>query len=187
METTVDTLGNSGKTTPLKRINAGILQACKRIKLRSVGAILLGSAAGLSLTASVLPTVLEALGIGDLFFIRWSLADYAVYAMMAWGVGGWAARRVAGALGGALILGLVGLVSSTLVMYAALGTSSSMLFGGSAAGTAYGAIGGLLIARTLGGERHHDTQSSGTASRESQSRKQTVEKIEPVRLFRFFR
>jgi hypothetical protein len=98
--------------------------------------------AGLSLTITVLPTVIETLGVNDSFSARIDLPGFAVYSVMLWGVGGWTARKTASTLGGGIILGLVGLIS------AAVFTQTALL--GGAAGMIYGIFGGMLIAAALG-------------------------------------
>jgi len=147
MNAPADTM--DGRGSMIKRINNGILNTLKRIKLRSVGAVLLGGCAGLSLTASIIPTVMASLGLGDNFSTRWELAGYAVYAMMVWAVGGWAAQRTGSGKAGAVILGFVGLASGTLLTTTALGTDLPMLVAGGGAGMVYGIIGGMLIGSSL--------------------------------------
>lgn len=147
MHTPTDTMESRGSM--IKRLNNGILNALKRIKFRAVGAVLLGGCAGLSLTTSVIPTAMEALGHGDSFATRWELAGYAVYSMMVWAVGGWAAQRTGSGKAGAIILGFVGLASGTLLTATALGTELPLLLAGGGAGMFYGIIGGMLIGSSL--------------------------------------
>jgi hypothetical protein len=140
----------------IKRMNSAILNSLKRINLRSVGAVLLGGCAGLSLTSSIIPTVMATAGIGDSFSARWALGEYAVYSMMAWAVGGWAARRTGSGAGGAIVLGFVGGASGLLLTWFALGSAMNLLLAGGGAGLVYGAFGGLLIGSTLRGEKKTD-------------------------------
>jgi hypothetical protein len=142
----------------IKRLNNFILTSIKSIRLRSVGAVLLGGCAGLSLNSTILPLVMANLGVLDEFSVRWAVGGYAVYQIMVWAVGGWAARKTANPLLGSVILGFVGLVSGALVTGVAVDAGIKALLAGGAAGLVYGAIGGMLIAYTLGGEKPADTQ-----------------------------
>lgn len=133
----------------IKRINDSILNSMKRINFRSVGAVLLGGCAGLSLTASVIPTVMATLGLLDSFSARWALGGYAIYSVMAWAVGGWAARRTGSPAAGAVILGFVGMASGLLLTGKAIGTEMNLLLAGGLSGFVYGGIGGTLIGKAL--------------------------------------
>lgn len=180
MHTSIESVENGAKMSTIKKINDGILQLFKRVKMRSLGAILLGGCAGLSLTASVLPTVFSSLGHSDSFSIRWVLAGYATYAMMAWGVGGWAARRIGNPAAAAIIMGVLGLVSGLLLTYAEIDRSLTMLLAGGGAAMLYGGIGGLLIATTLAGEKQADDDGKPAP-------RPPAQKKDSVRLFRFFK
>lgn len=138
-----------GRGNMFKRFNQFIVAKIWGIRLRPTGAAFLGACAGLSLTASVLPTVISFLEVTDSFSARFDLAGFAVYAVMLWAVGGWAAQRTSNALGGAIVLGLVGLVSSVVFIGLAYGAVQEMLLFGGAGGLAYGALGGMLIATAL--------------------------------------
>ncbi|MBO3713918.1 MAG: hypothetical protein J5X23_02750 [Candidatus Accumulibacter sp.] len=134
----------------IKRLNQYILSKIMGIRLRPTGAVFLGGFAGLSLTASVLPTVISILGVTDSFSARIDLAGLAVYAFISWAVGGWAAQRTASAHLGAVILGLVGLVSAAFFSVMTYGAESELLLLlCAAAGLAYGSFGGMLIAVAL--------------------------------------
>lgn len=133
----------------IKRLNEGILTALKRIRLRPVAATLLGGCAGLSLTSSVLPTAMTTVGLLDSFTSRWELGGYAVYSVMVWAVGGWAVQKTGSPKAGALILGLVGVSSGTLLTAFALGTDARFLATGGLAGLLYGVIGGMILASAL--------------------------------------
>lgn len=133
-----------------KRLNKFILSKIFGIRLRGVGAVFLGGCAGLSLTTTVLPTVIETMGVKDSFSARIDLAGFAVYSVMLWGVGGWAARKTASTLGGGIIVGLVGLISAAVFTHMAYGAGVELLLLGGAAGMLYGTFGGMLIAAALG-------------------------------------
>lgn len=147
MNATADQIPDRGNM--IKRLNKFILSKIMGIRLRPVGAVFLGGFAGLSLTATILPTVISTLGLTDSFSARLDLAGYAVYSFMLWAVGGWAAQRTASTQAGGVILGLVGLVSGALFTGMAFGAGVKLLLIGGAAGLAYGTIGGMLIANAL--------------------------------------
>lgn len=147
MPVSADTMEN--RENMIKRLNAGILNFLKRIKLRRVGATLLGSFAGLSLTSNIIPSVLSFAGITDNFSARWALGGYAVYSMMIWGVGGWAVQKTGSMKLGAIILGSVGLVSGLLFTSIGIGTDINALLYGGGAAMLYGAIGGMMIGEAL--------------------------------------
>ena len=148
MRVTADPL--QGRDNMIKRLNKYVLKAIFGIRFRSVAAVFLGASAGLSLTSTVLPTVIELAGASDSFSARLELSGLAVYAIMLWGVGGWAARKAGGVLGGAIVLGLVGLISAAVFSAMALGTGAQLLLLCAAAGMAYGTFGGMLIAAAPG-------------------------------------
>jgi hypothetical protein len=147
-----------GRGHMIKRLNNFILTSLKKVRLRSVGAVLLGGCAGLSLNSTILPLVMSNLGVLDEFSVRWAVGGYAVYIIMVWAVGGWAARKTANPMLGGTILGFVGLVSGALVTGVAVDSGIKALLAGGAAGLVYGSIGGMLIAYTLGGEKQTDTK-----------------------------
>lgn len=133
----------------VRRFNAGIVHFIMSIKLRAVGATLLSSFAGLSLTTTIIPTAMESMGLMDSFSARWALGGFAVYAMMAWAVGGWAVQRSGDKRLGAVILGFVGLVTGLLFTGVGIGTQMNLLLTGGGAALLYGAVGGLIIGDAL--------------------------------------
>ena len=134
----------------IRRLNKYIVSKIMGIRLRPTGAVVLGGFAGLSLTTSVLPTIISTLGVTDSFSARIDLAGFAVYSIMLWAVGGWAAQRTASAQAGAVVLGLVGLASGATFAGLAYGAEKELLLLCAAAGLAYGTFGGMLIAIALG-------------------------------------
>ena len=134
----------------IRRLNKYIVSKIMGIRLRPTGAVVLGGFAGLSLTTSVLPTIISTLGVTDSFSARIDLAGFAVYSIMLWAVGGWAAQRTASAQAGAVVLGLVGLASGATFAGLAYGAEKELLLLCAAAGLAYGTVGGMLIAIALG-------------------------------------
>jgi hypothetical protein len=165
----------------IKRLNAGILNFVKRIRLRSAGATILGGFAGLSLTANIIPTALSLTGATDSFMARWGLGGYAVYSIMIWAVGGWAAQRVGNKLFGALILGSVGLISGLAFIAAGIGTDAQVLVAGGGASLLYGAIGGMIIADAL----RNPPEDNAVATKKNRSH--THNKNESLQLFKFFK
>ena len=139
----------SGRENMIKRFNKFMLAKIMGIRLRSVGAVFLGGCAGLSLTATILPTVISTVGLTDSFSARLDLAGFAVYSFLLWAVGGWSAQRTGSTQAGGVIVGVVGMVSGLLFTGLSFGTDIMTLLTGGAAGLAYGTVGGMLIANAL--------------------------------------
>jgi hypothetical protein len=137
------------QTPMIKQINTFILSRILGIRLRSVAAVFLGGCAGLSLTTTVLPTGIETMGVNDSFSARLDLAGFAIYSIMLWGVGGWAAWKTASTWGGGITLGLVGLVSAAIFTGMTYGAGVNFLLLGGVTGMLYGMFGGMLIASAL--------------------------------------
>jgi hypothetical protein len=114
----------------------------------TIGTVL-GGFAGLSLTATILPTILASISMGDSMFIRWQLADYAAHSVLVWAIGGWGVAKVGDQKAGALILGLVGLSVGALLCLGVFGSAPKILAAMTLGGAAYGAVGGLLLGRIL--------------------------------------
>ena len=133
----------------IKRLNRYVLSKIMGIRLRPVGAVFLGGFAGLSLTTTILPEVIAALGVTDSFSARIDLAGFAVYSFLAWAFGGWAAQRSASTQAGGVVLGLVGLVTGAFFAFLAYGAVTELLLVCAAAGLAYGTVGGMLISAAL--------------------------------------
>lgn len=151
MPVSADTMENRG-TMILKTIrsfNAGIVKFIMSIRFRAIGAVLLCSFAGLSLTSNIIPSAMELFGTMDSFSARWGLGGFAVYSMMAWAVGGWAVQKTGDRKLGAIILGLVGLLTGLLFTGAGIGTDMNVLLTGGIAAMLYGAIGGMIIGDAL--------------------------------------
>lgn len=133
----------------IRRLNAGIVRSIMSIRFRAIGAAVLSSFAGLSLTTTIIPAAMETLGVMDSFSARWDLGGFAVYSMMAWAVGGWAVHRSGNKWLGAMILGFVGLVTGLLFTGVGIGTGINVLMTGGGAALLYGAVGGLIIGDAL--------------------------------------
>ncbi len=117
--------------------------------LRYTLGIFLGGAAGLSLTATILPLALSLAGMKEDFLIRWDLGGYAAHCVLAFAFGAWLIARVGRIGAGPLLLGGVGLICGGLLgMVVYPGETSWMMFMAVAAG-AYGSIGGLLLGHVL--------------------------------------
>jgi len=119
------------------------------IRFRAIGATLLGSMAGLSLTTTIIPTALTSLVGMETYTVRWGLGGFAVYSMMAWAVGGWAVQRTGNKWFGAIVLGLVGLVTGLVFTGVGIGTELNLLLAGGGAGLLYGAVGGMIVGDAL--------------------------------------
>ena len=132
-----------------RRFNAGIVRTIMSIKFRAVGAVILCSFAGLSLTTTIIPTAMTSIVGMDTFSARWALGGYAVYSMMAWAVGGWAVQRTGNKWLGALILGFVALFTGILFTAVGIGTELNFLLTGGGAALLYGAVGGMIVGDAL--------------------------------------
>ena len=133
----------------IRRFNAAILKFIMKTRLRTIGATLLGSLAGLSLTSNIIPSAMEFSGIMDSFSARWELGGFAVYSMIIWGLAGRSVQKVGDKKFGAIILGSVGLASGLIFTGVGIGTDSTALLTGGAAALLYGAIGGMIIGDAL--------------------------------------
>jgi len=151
MHVSASTVESSGNmiVKMIRRFNAGITHFIMSIKFRAIGATVLGSFAGLSLTTTIIPTGLTTMVGMDTFSARWGLGGFAVYSMMAWAVGGWAVQRTGNKWLGAITLGFVGLVTGLLFTGVGIGTEMNILMTGGGAGLLYGAVGGLIIGDAL--------------------------------------
>lgn len=133
----------------IRTFNAGIVRYIMGIRFRAVGATLLASFAGLSLTTNIIPSSLSMMGLMDSFTARWDLGGYAVYSMMAWAVGGWAVQKTGDKRMGAIVLGTVGLITGLLFTGVGISTALNIMLTGGAAALLYGAIGGMIIGDAL--------------------------------------
>lgn len=133
----------------IRKFNAGVVKFIMGIRIRAVGATMLASFAGLSLTTNVIPSSLSLMGIMDSFSARWDLGGFAVYSMMAWAVGGWAVQKTGDKRMGAIILGCVGLTTGLLFTAVGISTGMNILLTGGGAALLYGAIGGMIIGDAL--------------------------------------
>ena len=151
MNLAASTMESSGNmiVKMIRRFNAVIIHFIMNIKLRAIGATLLSSFAGLSLTTTIIPTALTTMVGLDTFSARWGLGGFAVYSMMTWAVGGWAAQRTGNKWLGAIILGAVGLATGLLFTAVGIGSELNLLMTGGGAGLLYGSIGGMILADAL--------------------------------------
>jgi len=146
-----------------RQFNEAIVRTIMSIRFRAIGAIILSSFAGLSLTTTIIPTAMTTFAEMDTFSARWALGGFAVYSMMAWAVGGWAVQRSGNKWFGAIILGFVGLVTGLVFTGVGIGTALPLLLTGGGAALLYGAVGGMIIGDAL---RSPDVdESDPTASR----------------------
>jgi hypothetical protein len=133
----------------IRNFNAGVVKFIMGIRFRAIGATLLASFAGLSLTTNILPSAISMMGLMDSFSARWDLGGYAVYSMMAWAVGGWAVQKTGDKKLGAIVLGSVGLATGLLFTGVGISTDMNILLTGGGAALLYGAIGGMIIGDAL--------------------------------------
>ncbi len=132
-----------------RTFNAAIVRFVMCIRFRAIGATLLASFAGLSLTTNIIPSAISMMGLMDSFSARWGLGGFAVYSMMAWAVGGWAVQKTGDKRMGAIVLGTVGLITGLLFTAVGIGTAPNILLAGGGAALLYGAIGGMIIGDAL--------------------------------------
>ncbi len=132
-----------------RNFNAGIVRFVMCIRFRAIGATILASFAGLSLTTNILPSAISMMGLMDSFSARWEMGGFAVYSMMSWAVGGWAVQKTGDKRMGAIILGMVGLVTGLIFTGFGISTEMNFLLIGGGAALLYGAIGGMIIGDAL--------------------------------------
>ncbi|MHB8057765.1 MAG: hypothetical protein ACYDHC_07710 [Desulfuromonadaceae bacterium] len=132
-----------------RNFNAGIVRFIMGIRFRAVGATILASFAGLSLTTNIIPSAISMMGMMDSFSARWGMGGFAVYSMMAWAVGGWAVQKTGDKRMGAIVLGSVGLITGLLFTAVGIGTAINIMMTGGGAALLYGAIGGMIIGDAL--------------------------------------
>lgn len=133
----------------IKRLNQLVISFFWSIRWRPSLAVFLGACAGLSLTATVLPAALASAGVTDDFSARIDLAGFAIYSVLWWALGGWSAQKTGSTWGGGAALGLVGVTSAAFFAWMTYGVVAQALLLASAAGLAYGVVGGALIATAL--------------------------------------
>jgi len=132
-----------------RNFNAGIVRFIMSIRFRAIGAVMLASFAGLSLTTNIIPSAISMMGFMDSFSARWGMGGFAVYSMMAWAVGGWAVQKTGNKIMGAIILGFVGLVTGLVFTGIGISTDMNILLVGGGAALLYGAVGGMIIGDAL--------------------------------------
>lgn len=130
----------------IRKFNTAVLKFIMTARLRTIGATILGSLAGLSLTSNIIPSAMEFAGIMDSFSARWDLGGFAAYSMIIWGLGARSAQKTGDKKIGALILGSVGLASGLIFTAVGIGMVPNLLLIAGAAALLYGAIGGMIIA-----------------------------------------
>jgi len=117
--------------------------------LRYTLGLILGGAAGLSLTATILPLAMSLAGLKEEFLIRWDLGGYAAHCVLAFACGGWLIARVGKSRLGPLLLGGIGILCGAALGLAVYpGELEWTAFMAVAAG-AYGSLGGLLLGHVL--------------------------------------
>lgn len=117
--------------------------------LRYTLGLILGGAAGLSLTATILPLALSLAGLKEDFLIRWDLGGYAAHCVLAFAFGGWLIVRFGNPRISPPLLGGIGLLSGGLLGLVVYGGEPSWTAFMAVAAGAYGSIGGLLLGLVL--------------------------------------
>jgi len=116
---------------------------------RNLLGLLLGGCAGLSLTVSILPMVLQMGAAGDQWTLTRLLAPLWPWVTLIWAVGGWSVARMAAPLTGLLILAVVGAVTGGMAVGFGVGLNVGPIAIGTGAGAVYGSLGGLILGRVL--------------------------------------
>ncbi|CAH2030885.1 hypothetical protein [Trichlorobacter ammonificans] len=124
----------------------------KRKNIRGFVGGVLGLAAGMSLTTTIIPTAVATVVGGEPFFVRFALAEYFAHTALVWGAAAWAAARIGSSRLGAVILGATGAVTGLLLALAALGSTAAVLLSASIGSLVYGIIGGLIISGIMPGD-----------------------------------
>ncbi len=119
-----------------RRLNEAILKFIMTARLRTIGATLLGALAGLSLTATIIPSAMEFTGAMDSFSARWQLGGFAAYSMIIWGLGARSAQKSGDKKMGAIILGSVGLACGLIFTGVGISTEMNVLMTGGGCGAA---------------------------------------------------
>lgn len=127
------------------KFNAALLKYILTTKLRTVGAVLLGAIAGLSLTVNIIPTAMEYMGVMESFSARWAIGGFAIYSMIIWGIGARSVQKFGSKKLGAIMLGAVGCVSGLIITGVGINTDLNTLLIGGGVALLYGAIGGMII------------------------------------------
>lgn len=117
--------------------------------LRTLAALFLGGAAGVSLCVSVLPMILQLRGAGDASALAFYLSRYLVPSALVWAVGGVSVARVRHLQAAGIIMGLVGVVTGTGLVGLGLAPVLEYLVVGGLTGLIYGYLGGLILGRVL--------------------------------------
>lgn len=162
----------------IRKSNEAILNFIMGIKLRRVGATLLGALAGLSLVSNIIPQAMEFTGNMESFSTRWALGGFAVYSMIVWGIGGRAAQKAGDKKLGAVILGSVGLASGMIFSGVGIACDMNTLVTGGCAGMLYGTIGGLIIGDALRDPVSNDINGTGKSGSDA---------IGDLQLFKYFK
>jgi hypothetical protein len=121
----------------------------RNIHIRRLLGIMLGGFAGVSLCVSILPMVMEMIGVGDQTAVAFRLSPYVFQAGLVWAAGGWSVTRTAAPLGGAFIMGIVGLASGIILAAYGLHHEARVVAAGAFGGLLYGFLGGLILGRVL--------------------------------------
>lgn len=117
--------------------------------LRTIIALFLGGAAGVSFCVSILPMVLQLRGAGDTSGLAFYLSRYMLWTAIVWAVGGLVVTRVKHLQAAGVIVGVIGVVSGAGLVALALAPVLEYLVVGGVSGLVYGYLGGLILGRLL--------------------------------------
>ena len=117
--------------------------------LRTIVALFLGGAAGVSLCVSILPMVLQLRGAGDTAGLAFYLSRYMLLTALVWAVGALIVTRVKQLQAAGIIVGVVGVISGAGLVALALAPVLQYLVVGGITGLVYGYLGGLILGRLL--------------------------------------
>lgn len=124
----------------------------KRKNIRGFVGGLLGLAAGMSLTTTIIPTAVATVVGSEPFFVRFALAEYFAHTALVWGAAAWAAARIGSPRLGAIILGATGAITGLLLALASLSSTTAILLSSTIGALLYGIIGGLIISGIMPGD-----------------------------------
>ncbi len=135
-----------------KKLKFREITVFKRKNIRGFVGGLLGIAAGMSLTTTIIPTAVTTVVGGEVFFVRFALADYFAHTALVWCAAAWATARIGSTKLGAIILGLTGAITGLLLALAQLGTATNIVLSSTIGSLIYGVIGGLIISGIMPGD-----------------------------------
>jgi len=117
--------------------------------IRYVVGFVLGAAAGLSLSATVLPMVLSQAGLGEDFLINWDLQGYVAPCMLVFAIGGALTAGIGVPKIGALLMGSIGLACGVILAIIVYDGAAQWLLPMAGYSGVFGALAGLIFGHML--------------------------------------